>query len=117
MYNSITLLYSEINTVLFNNDVCMLSHSVVSILCNPMDCSLPGSSLHGIFQAWILEWVANSFSKTAILQYNIKKLKKKKIYIPVQERGNEHTDDVRHLPVLWKVKLDRRNESDKRMEF
>ena len=27
-----------------------------------MDCSLPGSSVHGIFQAWILEWVAISFS-------------------------------------------------------
>ena len=29
-------------------------------LCNPMDCSLPGSSVHGIFQARILEWVAIS---------------------------------------------------------
>ena len=27
-------------------------------LCNPMDCSLPGSSVHGILQARILEWVA-----------------------------------------------------------
>ena len=27
-------------------------------LCNSMDCSLPGSSVHGILQAWILEWVA-----------------------------------------------------------
>ena len=32
-------------------------------LCDPMDCSPPGSSLHGIFQAWILEWVAISFSR------------------------------------------------------
>ena len=32
-------------------------------LCNPMDCSLPGSSIHGIFQARILEWVAISFSR------------------------------------------------------
>ena len=32
-------------------------------LCNPMDCSLPGSSVHGIFQAKILEWVAIVFSK------------------------------------------------------
>ena len=29
-------------------------------LCNPMDCSPPGSVVHGIFQAWILEWVAIS---------------------------------------------------------
>ena len=27
-------------------------------LCNPVDCSLPGSSIHGILQARILEWVA-----------------------------------------------------------
>ena len=32
-------------------------------LCNPMDCSLPGSSTHGIFQARVLEWVAISFSR------------------------------------------------------
>ena len=31
-------------------------------LCNPVDCSLPGSSVHGIFQARILEWVAIAFS-------------------------------------------------------
>ena len=31
-------------------------------LCNPMDCSRPGSSVHGIFQARTLEWVAISFS-------------------------------------------------------
>ena len=31
-------------------------------LCDPMDCSPPGSSIHGIFQARILEWVAISFS-------------------------------------------------------
>ena len=28
-----------------------------STLCNPMDCSLPGSSIHGILQARIVEWV------------------------------------------------------------
>ena len=32
-------------------------------LCNPKDSSLPGSSVHGIFQARVLEWVANSFSR------------------------------------------------------
>ena len=31
-------------------------------LCDPMDCSLPGSSIHGILQARLLEWVAISFS-------------------------------------------------------
>ena len=32
-------------------------------LCDPIDCSLPGSSVHGIFQATVLEWVAISFSR------------------------------------------------------
>jgi len=31
-------------------------------LSDPMDCSLPGSSVHGIFQARVLEWVAIAFS-------------------------------------------------------
>ena len=32
-------------------------------LSDPMDCSLPGSSIHGIFQARVLEWVAIAFSE------------------------------------------------------
>ena len=32
-------------------------------LCDPMDCSLPGSSINGIFRAKVLEWVAISFSR------------------------------------------------------
>ena len=32
-------------------------------LCNPMDCSLQGCSVHGIFQARVLEWVVISFSR------------------------------------------------------
>ena len=34
-------------------------------LCDPMDHSLPGSSVHGILQAWILDWVAIFFSKVS----------------------------------------------------
>ena len=36
-------------------------------LCNPMDCSPPGSSIHGIFQAGILEWVTISYSRGIFL--------------------------------------------------
>ena len=36
-------------------------------LCDPMDCSLPGSSIHWIFQARILDWVAISFSRRSSL--------------------------------------------------
>ena len=43
------------------------SEREVAQLCptpsDPMDCSLPGSSIHGIFQARVLEWVAIAFSK------------------------------------------------------
>ena len=34
-------------------------------LCDPMDCSLPGSSIHGIFQARVLEWAAIAFSESS----------------------------------------------------
>ena len=40
-----------------------LSLSHVWLFCNPTDCSLPGSSVHGISQARIMEWVAMSFSR------------------------------------------------------
>ena len=37
--------------------------SVVSDFCDPLDCSPPGSSFRGIFQARIVEWVAVSYSR------------------------------------------------------
>ena len=39
--------------------ICLVAQ-LCPTLCNPMDCSLPGSSVHGILQARILEWVAIS---------------------------------------------------------
>ena len=49
---------------------CIVNYSEVSevaqscpTLCDPVDCSPPGSSIHGILQARILEWVAISFSR------------------------------------------------------
>ena len=43
--------------------VCVcISHSVMSD-CGPLDCSPPGSSVHGILQARILEWVTISYSR------------------------------------------------------
>ena len=35
-------------------------------LSDPVDCSLPGSSIHGIFQARVLEWVAIAFSDSIV---------------------------------------------------
>ena len=61
------------------------SESEVSQLCptlrNPMDCSLPGSSFLGIFQARVPEWVAIAFSGNASLftaKTNKQKQKKQK---------------------------------------
>ena len=42
--------------------VCLVTQ-MCATLCNPLDCSPPGSSVHGIFQARILEWVAISSSR------------------------------------------------------
>ena len=44
-------------------------------LCDSMGCSLPGSSVHGIFQARVLEWAAISFSPDSVGE--LKKKKKK----------------------------------------
>ena len=46
-----------------NVRTCMLSRQSCPTPCNPMDCTLPGSSVRGILQARILEWVSISFSK------------------------------------------------------
>ena len=47
------------------------SESEITQLCltlsDPMDCSLPGSFIHGIFQARILEWTAIAFSDYKLL--------------------------------------------------
>ena len=40
-------------------------------LCNPLDCNLPGSSVHGIFQARVLEWGAIAFSDKLVYLHTI----------------------------------------------
>ena len=50
-------------------------------LSDPMDCSLPGSSIHGIFQARVLEWCAIAFSKEGLYQILLKDLNKYRIVL------------------------------------
>ena len=54
------------------------SESEVAQLCptlsDPMDCSLPGSSVRGIFQAWVLEWVAISISRHFRKVFHMKRI-------------------------------------------
>ena len=65
----------------------MKSESEVAQLCltpsDPMDCSLPGSSVHGIFQARVLEWGAIAFSSLAKAS-----VKKPLTLTDVTNRGN-----------------------------
>ena len=53
----------KIHTVICICSSCCLITKSYLTLCDTMDCSSPGSSVHGIFQARILEWVAISFSR------------------------------------------------------
>ena len=53
-------------------------------LRDPMDCSLPGSSVHGIFQARVLEWGAIAFSEVPIDSY----IKRKRQH-EIQAKGKE----------------------------
>ena len=56
--NSVRKMSCDLNfKIVFPRCVCNLS---CLTLCNPMDCSPPGFSVHGISQARILEWVAMS---------------------------------------------------------
>ena len=49
-------------------------------LYDPMDCSPPGSSVHEILQARILEWVAISFSRGCILQVSVERMQNPTVY-------------------------------------
>ena len=48
------------------NTMCAQMLQLCLTLCNSVDCSPPGSSVHGILQAGILEWVAISFLEAAL---------------------------------------------------
>ena len=59
--------FSSLSSIRVVSSACLKVKIEVAQLCltlhGPMDCSLPGSSAHGIFQARVLEWVAISFSR------------------------------------------------------
>ena len=64
---------TNVDSILKGRDItlptkaCLVKENEVAqscpALCDPMDCSPPGSSIHGVFQARIREWVAISFSR------------------------------------------------------
>ena len=54
---------ASVDSILGQLCVCVcVCAQLCPTLCDPTDCSLPGFSVHGMFQARILEWVATSFS-------------------------------------------------------
>ena len=55
------------NTNIIHHFYCCLVTKLCLTLCDLMDCSLPGSSVHGVSQARILEWVVIFFSKGSSL--------------------------------------------------
>ena len=55
----------ETSTTLYINYMCVLVSQSCPTICDPIDCSLPGSSIHGISQARILEWVAIPLSRVS----------------------------------------------------
>ena len=57
-------MFSDIHIIYENESV---NCSVVSNLCDPMDCSLPGFSVHWLLQARILEWVAIPYASPSDL--------------------------------------------------
>ena len=65
---SFHLILNEIEGLLrvLSRGVCVLVIQSCLTLCNPKNCSPPGSSVHGILQARMLEWVAISFSKQRV---------------------------------------------------
>ena len=65
---------------------CVLSFQSCPTLCEPMDCNPPGSSVHGILQARIQEWVAIPFSRRSSQLMGL--LYFRRILYPLNHQGN-----------------------------
>ena len=66
-------------------------------LCDPMDCSLPGSTVHGIFQARVLEWVAIFFSRDTYIcihKYNAIRGQYRHIYSIIFHLSRPRSRDI-----------------------
>ena len=70
-------------------------------LCDPMDCSPPGSSTHGIFRARVLEWVATTFIPKTILGHLQ--------YISPCNQINFQLIIIKHWEVNWELRGEEKN--------
>ena len=80
--------------------------------CDPMDCSLPGFSVHGIFQARVLVWVTISFSRGIFWTQdsNLGLLHCRQALLPSEPPGKSPLDHYMilktfHLQCLWRILL------------
>ena len=80
--------------------VCAKSLQWCPTLCDPMDCSPPGSSDNGILQARILEWVAISFSNAWKWKEKVKLLSP--VPLIVLSENKIRTKEVKQTMWLWK---------------
>ena len=86
-------------------------------LSDPMDCSLPGSSFHGIFQARVLEWGAIAFSNlTCINSLNFLNDLMKQIYYYYDYHPILQTKKWRHREFKSKFDILKQKISDKETE-
>ena len=88
-------------------------------LSNPMGCSLPGSSVHGIFQARVLEWGAIAFSVSPSTNINskwIKDIKLRPEILKVLEENTGRTlSDINHNSSFYQsISKGKRNKSKKK---
>ena len=100
-------------------NVCAKSLQLCLTLSDPMGCSLPGSSVHGILQAWILEWVVMPSSRgsshprdriwvscivgvffTVSATKNSKKKQKQVHMIPTHSH-NFASQILKHIQITW----------------
>ena len=85
--------------------VCVLVAKSCLTLCHPMDCSLPGSSVHGIFQARILEWVAISSSSKITPA-----LEPKNETIKQMQNSNKFNNELKKMVPIKKKKCFKKSE-------
>ena len=84
--------------------MCSVAQSCPTF-CDPMDCSLPGSSVHGIFQARILEWVAISYFRGSSWPRNwthvscVSCIGRQTLY-HYRHLGSQNSNTLRHLYIL-----------------
>ena len=69
-----------------------------STLCDPIDCQLPGSSVHGILQARILEWVAMPFSRGSSQTRDRTRVSHRSSPLPSKEKS---LGIIASAPCLW----------------